>query len=97
MVNFPFPGTAERTAIWAGVLPQNTPRGELDLDRLARLNLSGGSIHNVALNAAFAAAASGGEVTMPLLLDAARTELRKLDKPVNEADLRWLEPARGSA
>ena len=34
---------------------------------------------------------------MPLLLDAARTELRKLDKPVNEADIRWLEPARGSA
>jgi hypothetical protein len=97
VVNFPFPGTAERTAIWAGVLPQHTPRGNLDLDRLARLNLTGGSIHNVALNAAFAAAASGGEVTMPLLLDAARTELRKLDKPVNEADFRWLESARGSA
>jgi hypothetical protein len=29
---------------------------------------------------------------MPLVLDAARAELRKLDLAVNEADLRWVEP-----
>jgi hypothetical protein len=28
---------------------------------------------------------------MPLILGAARTELRKLGRPVNEADLRWDE------
>ena len=30
---------------------------------------------------------------MPLVLEAARTEFRKLEKPINEADFRWLEPA----
>jgi hypothetical protein len=30
---------------------------------------------------------------MPLLLDAARTEFRKLEKPVSEADFRWLDAA----
>ena len=50
---FPVPGhgRADRRSGRACFRP-NTPRGELDLDRLARLNLSGGSIHNVALNAA---------------------------------------------
>jgi hypothetical protein len=28
---------------------------------------------------------------MSVLLAAARTEFRKLDKPINEADFRWLE------
>ena len=32
---------------------------------------------------------------MPLVLDAARTEFRKLEKPINEADFRWLESAGG--
>jgi len=38
------------------------------------------------LNAAFMAARAGVQVGMPLLLQAAREEFRKLDKPVNEAD-----------
>jgi hypothetical protein len=96
IVTFPFPGAVERAAIWADVLPPATPRGDIDVDRLARLNVTGGSIHNIALNAAFAAASSGGVVTMPLLLDAARSEFRKLDKPIKEADFAWLEPAGGS-
>jgi ATPase family associated with various cellular activities (AAA) len=95
IVDFPFPSTRERAAIWRDAFPDGTPVGDLDADHLARLHLTGGSIQNIALNAAFAAAAEpGGTVTMRRVLDAARTELRKLDKPVNEADLRWLEPAR---
>jgi hypothetical protein len=97
VVNFPFPGISERAAIWSGVFPAGTPLGDLDYDRLARLHLTGGSIQNIALNAAFAAAQANGNVTMSVLLAAARTEFRKLDKPVNEADFRWLEKAEGSA
>lgn len=92
VVNFPFPGVAERTAIWKRVFPPQTPMAMLDYQRLARLNLTGGSIHNVALNAAFVAAARKTQVNMPLLFESARTELRKLEKPINEADLRWVEP-----
>jgi hypothetical protein len=36
------------------------------------------------------------QITMPLLLDAARSEFRKLEKPINEAEFRWLEPAGAS-
>jgi len=97
VVNFPFPGASERAAIWSGVFPGGTPLGDLDYARLARLHLTGGSIQNIAVNAAFSAAEAGGHVTMPVLLAAARTEFRKLDKPINEADFRWLERAEGSA
>jgi hypothetical protein len=89
VVTFPFPGAEERAEIWRRVFPRETPLAELDYARLGRLNLTGGSIANVALNASFAAARDGGEVTMPLVLDAARAEFRKLDKPINEADFRW--------
>jgi hypothetical protein len=92
IVDFPFPGTQERAAIWRNVFPARTPVAELDYDHLAKFNLAGGSIHNAAVNAAFLAAKSGTAVTMPLVLDAVRTEFGKLGTPVNEADFRYLEP-----
>jgi hypothetical protein len=91
IVNFPFPAIAQRVQIWQKALAPDVPRADLDYERLARLNLSGGNIHSIALNAAFTAAQRGDAdkaVTMPLLLAAARNELRKLDKQVNEADFR---------
>ncbi len=101
VVNFPFPGATERRRLWEKVFLQPEarrqlpapPLGELDYDRLARLNLTGGHIHNVALNACFRAAHAGSRVTMPLVLDAARAEFVKLDRPVNEGDFRWTEPS----
>ena len=93
IVNFPVPGQAARRAIWERVFPREVPTGELDLDRLARLNLTGGNIHSIALNAAFLAAHAGEPVTMPLILSAARSEFRKLERPINEADFRWQAPA----
>ena len=58
----------------------------LDHDRLARLNLTGGNIANAALNAAFLAAAEGAPVGMHHVLSAARDEMLKLDRVMNEAD-----------
>ena len=89
VVNFPFPAKTERQVMWAGAFPGTAPVGALSTERLARLNLTGGSIHNVALNAAFLAANDGGKVTMELVLAAARDEFRKLDRPVNDADFAW--------
>ena len=89
IVNFPFPGPIERKRMWQKIFPPEAPKDELDYDRLARLNLNGGSIHNVALNAAFLAAHAGTSVTMPLILAAARAEFRKLERPINEAEFRW--------
>jgi len=93
VVNLPFPGPVERKAIWQRVFPKQTPLEKLDYDRLARLAIPGGNIHNIALNAAFLAARLGEPVTMQSVLDAARTELRKLERPINEADFRWQRSA----
>ena len=91
IVTFPFPGLPERREIWSQVFPEQTLTKGLDIERLAQLNLTGGNIHNVALNAAFLAAKANKPVTMPLIFDAARAEFAKLERPVNEADLFWPE------
>jgi hypothetical protein len=93
IVRFPFPGVVEREAIWRKALPAAIDTGVIDFARLARFNLTGASIHSIALNAAFLAARARMPLGMPMLLDAARCEFRKLEKPVNETDFRWLERA----
>lgn len=91
IVNFPFPDAPQRGDMWRKVFPPQTPVGELDYEHLARFNLTGGSIHNIALNAAFLAAKTdSNKVTMTLVFEAIRSEFRKLDKPVNEAEFRVL-------
>jgi hypothetical protein len=94
VVNFPFPGLKERKIIMQKVFPSDVPKADLDYSRLGRLNLTGGSISNIAINAAFMAAQTGSPVTMSLILSAAKTEFRKLERPVNEADFLWQEPIR---
>jgi AAA+ superfamily predicted ATPase len=88
IVTFQFPGLSERKQIWQKALPADVPREALDFERLARFSLSGGNIHSIALNAAFAAAERGSPVTLPLMLSATRSELRKIEKPLNEAEFR---------
>lgn len=89
IVNFPFPGPAERRAIWQRAFPAKVPTEGLDFDRLAKLTLTGGSVHNVALSAAFIAAKQGSPVTMPVVFEAAKAEMRKIEKPMQEADFKW--------
>ena len=91
IVNFQFPAAVQRADIWRKVFPHETPVGELDYQHLSRFNLTGGSIQNIALNAAFLAAGNESpQITMPLVLESIRCELRKLDKPINEAEFRIL-------
>ena len=82
----------ERAAIWRKIFPRQTETRGLDYERLAKLNLNGGSINNVAINAAFLAVQAETPVTMSLILEAARTEFLKLKRPLSEADFQWLEP-----
>jgi hypothetical protein len=86
IVTFPVPGPAERKLIWQKVFPADTPleladpATKIDYDRLAKVTLNGGGIRNAALNAAFRAAAARSKVTMPLLIEAIQTELKKSDR-----------------
>jgi SpoVK/Ycf46/Vps4 family AAA+-type ATPase len=88
IVEFPFPDAPQRRAIWALAFPPAVPGADsLDLDRLARLPASGGVIHNIAMNAAFLAAARKSDLDMDLVLLAARDEFAKLQLPVRQRDL----------
>lgn len=97
VVTFPFPGPQQRKAIWKRAWPAETPLGELDYDHLARFSLAGGNIANIALNAAFMAAQQKVPVSMPLMLDAARAEYQKLERPINECDFSWAGLAQPQA
>lgn len=86
VVQFPFPDSASRAEIWRRVFPGETPTDPLDLNKLARLNIAGGNIRNIALNAAFLAASDGGRVGMTHLLQATRSEYGKLEKRLSAAE-----------
>ncbi|MCB1054836.1 MAG: ATP-binding protein, partial [Acidobacteria bacterium] len=88
VVEFPFPDVAARAEIWRRIYPRTTPTEGLDPERLARLNVSGGNIRNIALGAAFRAAEANRAVTMTDLLHAARFEYLKLERPLGEAEIR---------
>jgi SpoVK/Ycf46/Vps4 family AAA+-type ATPase len=91
VVQFPFPDTAQREAIWRSVFPAKAPVGPLDIGKLARLNATGGSIRNIALTAAYLAAEADTPLTMGLLLQATRLEAAKRDKPFADAETRgWV-------
>jgi hypothetical protein len=91
VINFPFPDAAQREAIWRQIFPAGTPLTGLDHARLAQLNVAGGNIRNIALNAAFLAADAGGPVSMAHLLEAARMEAQKIERPLSTAEIRgWV-------
>jgi SpoVK/Ycf46/Vps4 family AAA+-type ATPase len=87
VVQFPFPDATQRAEIWRRIFPAATPREGLDLGALARLNVAGGNIRNIALNAAFLAAEAGESVRMAHLLRAARGEYAKLEKTLTDAEV----------
>ena len=88
VVQFPFPDQAQRLALWQRAFPAATPTRDLDLDKLSRLSMTGGSIRNIALNAAFLAADAGEAVSMNHLLQAAHAEASKRERPLADAETR---------
>jgi hypothetical protein len=87
VVEFPFPEASQRAEIWRRIFPSRTPVEGLNIDRLSRLRVSGGNIHNIAMGAAFLAADAGHPVRMEHLLAAARTEFAKLEIPLNDTEV----------
>ncbi|VAW33422.1 ATPase, AAA family [hydrothermal vent metagenome] len=82
IIEFPLPDETQRRRIWAQIWPVETPRSpDLDLDFIAQqVVVSGGNIRNIALAAAFLAAADGQTVTMPHLIKATQREYQKIGK-----------------
>ena len=91
VVEFPFPDAQQRAEIWRRVFPPQTPTEGLAMEKLARLNAAGGNIRNIALGAAFIAANAGGPVRMSHLLEAARSEFTKIERPLTSSETSgWL-------
>src|ERR1700722_16776166 len=92
-VNFPFPDAALREVIWMRIFPDKTPTQGLDYKRLSQLNIAGGNIRNIALNAAFLAAEEANErpVQMEHLFRAAMLETQKIERALSVAEIRgWV-------
>lgn len=87
VVQFPFPDLSQRAEIWKRIFPEETPTDGVELEKLARLNVAGGNIRNIALYAAFLAADSGEPVGMAHLLRAARVEYAKMERPLTEGEI----------
>jgi hypothetical protein len=86
IVDFPFPDAAHRLRIWQCVFPPQAELQAIDFPRLARFEIPGGHIRNIALAAAFLAASEGAPIGMLHVMRAARREYAKMDRIVQEAD-----------
>jgi hypothetical protein len=86
-VSFPFPAYEQRIDIWKRALSPAVPAEGIDFQRLARLNVSGGSIRNIAMHAAFLAAEAMSPVTMTSLRRAALAECGKLERAPSDVEI----------
>ncbi|MEP7100347.1 MAG: ATP-binding protein [Burkholderiales bacterium] len=85
VVQFPFPDATDRAELWRRQFPPQAPCDALDFAALGRLQLAGGSIRAVALNAAFHAAARGVPIGAASLDAALQAESAKLERPLGDA------------
>ncbi|NYT32042.1 ATP-binding protein [Rhizobium sp. WYCCWR 11128] len=88
IADFPLPSEGERLALWQQAFPVRAPLGSVNFRALAALPLSGGSIRNVALGAAFQAAEAGGEIAERHIEAEIAEELRKEGQPAPVIDWR---------
>ncbi len=90
IVEFPFPDEEQRRRIWEVTFPREAPLdADVEFSALAReIKLAGGNIRNIALGAAFYAAADGQVINLAHLARAARREHQKLGRAWNESCLR---------
>ena len=90
-IQFAFPDFQQRTAIWQCIFPAPTPTQDLVFEKLAKLNVAGGNIKNIAINAAFLAARSRESIQMKHILKAAQNEYSKLEKPLTDNEIKgWI-------
>jgi hypothetical protein len=89
VVDFPVPDEDLRERIWRTHFPRDDIRAaDVDLAFLAQqFKLTGGSIRNIVLDAAFRAAAASRRIDMSHLLEAVKAELAKQGRLPTKAEL----------
>jgi hypothetical protein len=97
VVQFPFPDRSLRAEIWRRAFPPETPTEDLDPAVLAELQVPGGSIHAIAVSAAFAAADQQSPVRPEHVLHCAKVEYAKAERTLTDVETAALaRRARGS-
>jgi len=86
IVEFPFPNEESRLAMWHQIFPDKTPIDTIDYQFLAKLQISGGNIRNIAAAAAFLAAEDSARVDMKHIVRAAKREFQKISKDYSKED-----------
>jgi hypothetical protein len=98
LIDFPEPDAGLRRALWDRCIGHKVPRADsIDIDFLAdRFRLSGGNIRNIAVSAAFLAAARSESVGMADLVLCTAREYRKLGRLCTAGEFGpWLDLALG--
>ncbi len=80
VVRFEAPNPEERSRLWRRSIPDEAALADVDWDRLAAHELTGGHIQTAALSAAFMAVADGGTITEEHLHRAVANEYEKLNR-----------------
>lgn len=79
-LTFPVPSERERLRLWEKAFPEKVPLAGLDWGALAKLELTGGGIRNIALAAAFHAIERGGPIDREVIAAEVIEEFRKQDR-----------------
>ena len=89
IIRFTFPQKEQRALLWEKVFPAKMPlKGDIDIDYLAdNFELSGASIKNIAVNAAFLAASKQEVTGMEHIMTALQQEYEKSGKILGKAEL----------
>ncbi|WP_204102731.1 MULTISPECIES: AAA family ATPase [Spirulina sp. CCY15215] len=88
VVNFPYPKAPQRSQIWQRAFPEQTPTEGLNFHLLGQLDITGGNIKSIVLNAAFLAADADEPVMMKHILAATQTEYLKLGRSLVSTETR---------
>ena len=86
VIDFPFPDLQARRRVWEKAFPPEAALDGVDIDALARLEVCGGNIRTIAVNAAFLAAQGDGPIRMSHIMRAAKREYQKIDKLMTETE-----------
>lgn len=88
VVHFAFPNAAARKEIWLKMFTKEVPIAkDVDFNFIAKqFELSGGSIKNACLTAAFMAASESTEITMKHMIKSIEYEIKKQGKMVAKSD-----------
>ncbi len=91
ILSFEYPDAAQRAEIWWRTIPPGTPTDGLNFSKLSSLNVAGGAIWNITLQAAYLAADADEPIRMHHLLQATRIEYAKMEKSLTDAEVQgWI-------